>query len=1010
MVDATPSPIILVGHVLVTGPIQELQRYLLGRCGTLMYVRHPLQPFVPVGDRLSVVEEFVRGRLVRRRALAQWPLPPRRFFELVLFARQAWLTLWWSWWGGHGNALYIGVNPLNAFVGLCLRWCGRVRQVIYHTVDYVPHRFPSRWLNAAYHWVDRMCVRHCDQVWNLSGRMVGAREARGVSPQFRDHQIAVPMGTDLRVTPRPPGQGERHTVVYFGGLMEKQGVQLGLQALPMIRRVVPQARLLVIGGGKPEDRRRLEALAASLQVADAVEFTGVIDDHQEALERLARCAVAIAPYTDAPDNFTKNTDPGKPKAYLAAGLPVIITDVPEIAGIIEAAGAGVVVPYQPEALASAVVRFLTDDTLFTESKRRARMLAEQFEWSKVFDRAFAAWHAHQRGVPTPSAGAGPWRVSMIIPTYNGRGLVLACLRSLARQTYPAVEVIVVDNGSSDGTAEAVRSEFPAVQVIENPTNLGFVGGCNRGAAAATGALLLFLNNDTVHDPSFLSELVRVFEEDPDCGLCASKILLQSNPQYLDAVGASMTASGFLTHVGLYAVDRRQFDAVQHIFSPKGVSMLISRRLFERLGRFDDTFFAYFDESDLAWRVWLSGHTVRFAPRSVVHHASTATASRLPAPVVIFHGYKNRIRSLIKNLGLSRLTVTLPIHLGLCGALAILHMVRGRGRTALAILRAIGWNVRHLDATLVQRRHVQGELRRRPDRALFRQSAQPSSGWEFLRLYRLYTRFWERGEAPVPPPVPALAIREISTRHLRYVPGFEDGQADVYHRIVFDYARPYLQHGWGLNLGCWTGGFEAAALSSTDRLVSVDLALDALRIATHASAHGRFVCALGQHLPFLDETFDAVMFFTVLEHLPAGREGEVIREIARVLAPGGALIVTTPQHHWLGNLADVAWWLVGHRHYRPAQVEAIVREAGLVVERVDLRGRWASNLTIPLFYMGKYLFRKNIHRHPLVIQTLGREYQRPGYRDIFLVARRPAAGVVAHAPAAPRRATLVGETP
>lgn len=384
-----PARVILAAHLLVTGPAQELHRYLLPRVESLLYLHHPLQPFTPVGDHRSVIQRFIRGRLVHEGAWALWSLPHHPAVELLLFAWHAWLTIWWGLTRGRGADLWIGINPLNVFAGVILKRLGAVRQVIGYTIDYVPQRFAWRWVNRLYHWIDRTGLQGCDQMWNLSSRMVGAREADGVPATCRAKQITVPIGTDLRVMPKPLAEVERHTMVYFGGLMEKQGVQLGIQALAFLRPRVPEARLLIVGGGQPARRQMLEQLADSLGIADAVEFTGIIEDHDEALRRLAGCAVAIAPYTDDPDNFTQYTDPGKPKAYLAAGLPVVMTGVPEVAHVIEQAGAGVVVPYHAEALAKALVPFLTDDGHLTLAKAKARTLAEQYEWVLLFDRAFA---------------------------------------------------------------------------------------------------------------------------------------------------------------------------------------------------------------------------------------------------------------------------------------------------------------------------------------------------------------------------------------------------------------------------------------------------------------------------------------------------------------------------------------------------------------------------------------------------------------------------------------------
>ena len=235
--------------------------------------------------------------------------------------------------------------------------------------------------------------------------------------------------------------------------------------------------------------------------------------------------------------------------------------------------------------------------------------------------------------------------------------------------------------------------------------------------------------------------------------------------------------------------------------------------------------------------------------------------------------------------------------------------------------------------------------------------------------------------------PSLITDGATNRPLRYLEAFDDGMPNAFHEIVHSYAAPYLAHGRSLNVGCWTGGFEALVQPS-QRVISVDLEPKALSVVRRVAPTIPVVCAQAQRLPFRDGTFDTVTLFTVLEHLPAGREGEVLAELYRVLEPGGALILTTPRQHWLGNLADVAWWLAGHRHYHSKQVRALLGDQGFEIERLDFRGRWFSTVTIPVFYLWKYLFRRNLYRTPWVSRRLNAEYATDGFRDLFVVARKP----------------------
>lgn len=322
-------------------------------------------------------------------------------------------------------------------------------------------------------------------------------------------------------------------------------------------------------------------------------------------------------------------------------------------------------------------------------------------------------------------------VSIVIPSYNGRTYLEPCLAALTESLRDDAEVIVVDNGSTDGTEAFLQARYPRIRVVEAGTNRGFAGACNLGAQQARGTWLVFLNNDTLPDPGWLEALLAAGQRDARLGACTSKIRIMSARDRLDAVGSFLTPLGFLRHVGLLELDHGQYDSLGEIFSPKGVCFLVRRPLFVELGGFDETFFAYFEETDLFWRVWLRGFRIGFAPQSVVYHKIGGTSSRLSYAFVDFHSFKNRIRTLLKNLGLGALCWMLPVHLVCCAGLAVLSALKGRWANAWAIIRAVGWNLRHLGGTWQARRAVQ-QNRRISDAELFRHALQPVPLKEFAR--------------------------------------------------------------------------------------------------------------------------------------------------------------------------------------------------------------------------------------------------------------------------------------
>jgi GT2 family glycosyltransferase len=290
-------------------------------------------------------------------------------------------------------------------------------------------------------------------------------------------------------------------------------------------------------------------------------------------------------------------------------------------------------------------------------------------------------------------------LSVVIPTSRAGEDLDRCLLSLADEAYPGLDVIVVDNGSPGVSAEDVR-------VIRNDENVGFVGACNLGIAAATGELVLLLNDDTSIERGALRALVTTLERHPAWGACQAKLLLADDPTKLDTAGSFLTATGFLVHRGAWEPEA-PYTEDDEIFAAKGAALLVRRRALDDAGVLDPVFYAYFEDTDLCWRLWLTGWEVGFAPEARVLHELGATSTAFSPSFIQFHSYKNRIRTLIKNLGGARLAWMLPYHLVICVALVFWYVLRRRPAVSRGILRAVWWNATHLSDTLRERRRVQG---------------------------------------------------------------------------------------------------------------------------------------------------------------------------------------------------------------------------------------------------------------------------------------------------------------
>ncbi len=218
-------------------------------------------------------------------------------------------------------------------------------------------------------------------------------------------------------------------------------------------------------------------------------------------------------------------------------------------------------------------------------------------------------------------------VSVVIVNWNRRELLRACLLAMRAQTLRQFELIVVDNGSEDGSAAMVEAEFPEAALIRNATNAGYCAANNQGIRQARGRYLALLNNDAEPEPGWLEALVRAAQTAPGIGMCASKILFYEQRDVIDKAGHLIYPDGQNRGRGCGQLDRGQFDRQEEALFPDGCAALYDHRAIEEAGMFDEQFFAYGDDADLGLRIRLAGWGCLYVPDAVVYHHHSSTLGR-----------------------------------------------------------------------------------------------------------------------------------------------------------------------------------------------------------------------------------------------------------------------------------------------------------------------------------------------------------------------------------------------
>jgi len=271
--------------------------------------------------------------------------------------------------------------------------------------------------------------------------------------------------------------------------------------------------------------------------------------------------------------------------------------------------------------------------------------------------------------------------SVIVVNYNGKRYLKRCMDALRGQTYKNNEVIVVDNGSSDGSAAYVKTNFPRARVIESRENCGFARGNNVGVRAAKGEFIATLNNDTEAAPGWLEALVGAMMSDEGAGMCASKMLRMDDPTIIDSTGICVSRSGACWDRGMFERDRGQYEAAEEVFGPCAGAALYRKAMLDETGLFDEDFVSYMEDTDLAFRGRLAGWKCLYVPKAVVYHVHGGTAGYV-SDYTVYYGNRNIVWYPLKDFPLALLLTSLPFIVGRSLAVIPYYMLKGHGVTIL----------------------------------------------------------------------------------------------------------------------------------------------------------------------------------------------------------------------------------------------------------------------------------------------------------------------------------------
>ncbi|MBK8115184.1 MAG: glycosyltransferase family 2 protein [Candidatus Accumulibacter sp.] len=277
-----------------------------------------------------------------------------------------------------------------------------------------------------------------------------------------------------------------------------------------------------------------------------------------------------------------------------------------------------------------------------------------------------------------SDGLGNASVTVVIVNWNGGEMLKECLEHLLQQTYAPTRILVMDNGSSDGSAERVEG-MDGVTVKQLGSNLGFAAANNHAIFATDTEFIALLNPDAFAEPNWLAQLIKAAKDHPKVAAFGSRQLIQEMPDKLDGIGDIYHFSGLAWRKGYRRIQTEADLGAVEIFSPCAAAALFRRDALVEVGGFDEDFFCYLEDVDLGFRLRLAGYQSQYIPEAVVYHIGSVTSGGRHSDFSVYHGHRNLVWTFIKNMPGILFWTLLPAHI-LLNIFSVAYIAsRGQGK-------------------------------------------------------------------------------------------------------------------------------------------------------------------------------------------------------------------------------------------------------------------------------------------------------------------------------------------